>query len=80
MISNRHQWGSPNRPSKKLTIRICQKCQMRKLSHHDIDEHGKEYHWTEFTTADGRQIANDGHVPPCPGVFRPTFVPPVSLI
>ena len=74
-MTKRHSWGHPSRPSEKLTIRICTACKMRKVGHHDIDERGQPYHWTEFTTPDGKQISNSA-TPPCQGY--PIISAPIS--
>lgn len=60
MPSDRHRWGDPDRPSFYLTIRICSKCQMRKLTHHQGTEH-----WVTFELADGTKLASEGLTPIC---------------
>jgi hypothetical protein len=43
----RHSWGLPTRFAQK-TERCCLKCPLVKVTFHQVDEHGRDYCWTEW--------------------------------
>lgn len=55
MTPSRHRWSQPIRTEHR-SVRTCVKCQMRKISHHQGDEH-----WVEFVGTDGRIIEQPHH-------------------
>lgn len=58
-----HKWSDPTRPSRHLSERVCIRCGIKKLTHHEDREH-----WAEFRGTDGQKIeATDGRTPGCAG-------------
>ena len=51
----RHRWGDPDREDPRLTVRICQHCGLRKLTHH-----GNLRSWQTYCTAGGIAYHGNG--------------------
>jgi hypothetical protein len=60
MTVMRHKWLPPARPDYRLSIRACARCGLRKLTHHEGNEH-----WQTFELTDGTKIASEGLTPAC---------------
>ena len=58
-----HRWSEPpERPSEHLSIRVCQHCGLRKLTHHEWNEH-----WTTYEAPwGGRVVECDRNGPVTP--------------
>jgi ribosomal protein L32 len=59
--ASRHRWGEPDRTDPRLTLRICAKCGMRKLTHH-----GNMQSWVTYASRDGLAFHGE-NTPKCFG-------------
>lgn len=59
-----HKWSDPTRPSRHLSERVCIRCGLKKITHHE-----DRWHWAEYRAADGSVVeAQDSRrAPGCAG-------------